>query len=71
MSKPTKATPPPSSDPPDTSTYRPFEVHAAAAGTPAHLLAATRVHAAWLPGQEMSRQQYDDAVAAATRSVMK
>lgn len=71
MSKPTKPTPPPSSDPPDTSTYQTYDTHAAAAGTPPHLLAATRVHAAWLPGQEMTREQYDKAVADATGSVIQ
>lgn len=48
-----------SSTPPDRV---PLEQRAAQAGTPAHLVAALRVHANWAPGREVTEREYEDAL---------
>jgi hypothetical protein len=52
-------------------TRRPHEEWAAQKGTPAWLLAATRVKAGWALGQEVTEKEYDQAVDAALKEVIR
>ena len=50
---------------------RPYEEWAAQKGTPSWLLAAARVKAGWALGQEVTEREYDQAVNAATKEVIR
>jgi hypothetical protein len=52
-------------------TRRPHEEWAAQKGTPAWLLAAIRVKAGWALGQEVTEREYDQAVEAALKEVIR
>jgi hypothetical protein len=50
---------------------RPHEEWAAEKGTPAWLLAAARAKAGWALGQEVTEREYDRAVEAALKEVIR
>jgi len=50
---------------------RPHEEWAAQKGTPAWLLAAARVKAGWALGQEVTEMEFDRAVEAALKEVIR
>jgi hypothetical protein len=50
---------------------RPHEEWAAQKGTPAWLLAATRAKVGWALGQEVTEGEYDRAVEAALKEVIR
>jgi len=52
-------------------TRRPHEEWAAQKGTPAWLLAAARAKAGWALGQEVTEREYDRAVEAALKEVIR
>jgi len=52
-------------------TRRPHEEWAAEKGTPAWLLAAARAKAGWALGQEVTEKEYDRAVEAALKEVIR
>lgn len=49
---------------------RPIEALEAASGQPAYLLAAARAANRWLPGQELTADQFNEAVKAVKGSVI-
>ncbi len=52
-------------------TRRPHEEWAARRGTPAWLLAAARAKAGWALGREVTEEEYDRAVEAALKEVIR
>jgi hypothetical protein len=51
--------------------HRPYEEWAAEKGTPTWLLAAARAKAGWALGQEVTEKEYDRAVEAALKEVIR